>query len=129
MLSRIEQARAVDKLNAERFLVCPVTFSSPVDTRRCASPISPHAGKSINDEKHEFLIDVLCVSMDAEELKLATEMSSWMATVQAQLSRRRALKRRRKDSVVHDFGSCLCGCSDHLWQQDAAEAHARVGRS
>lgn len=51
-----------------------------------------------------------------------------MATVEARLSRRRALKRMRKVSVVHDFGACVCGCSDHLWDQDAAEARARKCR-
>lgn len=70
-------------------------------------------------------IDDFCVSMDATELNLATEMSTWMANVQARLSRRRALKRMRKVSVVHNFGACLCGCSDHLWELDAAEARAR----
>ena len=130
-LSRIEQARAVDRSNAKRFLVCLVMFSSPVDTRRCASPILPHAGTSINDEKHESLIDVLWMSMamDAEELKLATEMSSWMAMVQAQLSRRRALKRRRKVSVVHDFGACLCGCSDFGNRMLQKRMPSSVGRS
>ena len=89
--------------------------------------LSRHAGEDLVDELLEVSIDYFCVSMDAKELNLATEMSTWMANVhvQARLSRRRALKRMRKVSVVHDFGACLCRCSDRLWERDAAEAVAR----
>ena len=87
--------------------------------------LSRHAGEDLVDELLEVSIDYFCVSMDANELNLATEMNTWMANVQARLSRRRALKRMRKVSVVHDFGACLCGCSDHIWERDAAEAGAR----
>lgn len=71
--------------------------------------------------------------MNAEELNLATELSLWTATVQARLSRRRALKRMRKAPIVHNFGACLCGCSDHLWERDDALSsacpHAWASRS
>ncbi len=26
-------------------------------------------------------------------------------------------KRRARPAIVHDFGACLCGCSDHLWSE------------
>lgn len=25
------------------------------------------------------------------------------------------------ENVVHNFGACLCGCSDHLWAEEARE--------
>tara|TARA_B110000046_G_C12939569_1_gene375158 strand:- start:323 stop:880 length:558 start_codon:yes stop_codon:yes gene_type:complete len=88
----------------------------------------PRADEYIHNETLKLSTDGFCVNMDVEELKLATDMSYWMAKVQAQLSRRRHIKRMRKALVVHNFGACLCGCSDHLWEQDTAEARARKRR-
>ena len=53
--------------------------------------LSRHAGEDLVDEPLlKVSIDDFCVSMDAMELNLATEMSTWMANVQARLIRRRA---------------------------------------
>ena len=49
---------------------------------------------------------------------------------EATRSVRRSLKRGRQVQEVqdfgkvHDFGACLCGCSDHLWAADETMAAA-----
>ena len=57
--------------------------------------LSPYAGEYLINKKLFLSIDLFRSRMDAEELRLATEMSSWMATVEARLTVGAALSSRQ----------------------------------
>ena len=62
--------------------------------------------------------------------KVKSMFDKQVLIAEATRSVRRSLKRGRQVQEVqdfgevHDFGACLCGCSDHLWAADEKMAAA-----
>ena len=79
-------------------LACPLTAAHPL----CTNCVSAEHIERMDDAQLEDLI---------------TSLASSSSTSTARPLQAQANKRPRE---VHNFGACLCGCSDELWETEAA---------
>ena len=95
-----------------------------------------HAGEELSIDAStedaldaEWLCDLYEFAFSGEELSPPSSTSDNLGTRRGRksISRKRtrrkskSTRRKQEQQVVHDFGACLCGCSDHLWAAEARE--------
>ena len=94
-----------------------------------------HAGEELSTDAStedaldaEWLYDLYEFAISGEELSppstgdsLSTRRGRKSTTRKSTRRKSKSTRRKQEPQVVHDFGACLCGCSDHLWAAEARE--------